>query len=138
MAPKLVTPYRMSGKRGKNDTADAAAITEAMQRPNMRFVPVKTIDQQARLLVHPAREGFVVPCTTVINRQYSSGGKPRLGRITKAGDGYLRSLLVIHPSALPGSAKGAPTTSPKASHKMPSAPADSVRRRPRQKVQSVC
>ena len=59
MAPKLVTPYRMSGKRGKNDAADAAAICEALQRPNMRFVPVKTEDQQARLMVHRARQGFV-------------------------------------------------------------------------------
>ena len=42
MAPKLVTPYRMTGKRGKNDAADAAAICEAVQRANMRFVPVKT------------------------------------------------------------------------------------------------
>ena len=50
MAPKLVTPYRMTGKHGKNDAADAAAICEAMQRPNMRFVPVKTEDQQARHL----------------------------------------------------------------------------------------
>lgn len=39
MAPKFVTPYRLSGKRGKNDAADAAAICEAVQRPNMRFVP---------------------------------------------------------------------------------------------------
>ena len=59
MAPKLVTPYRMTGKRGKNDAADAAAICEAMQRPNMRFVPIKTEDQQARLMVHRARQGFV-------------------------------------------------------------------------------
>jgi transposase len=44
MAPKLVTPCRMKGKRGKNDAADAAAICEAMQRPNMRFVPIKTED----------------------------------------------------------------------------------------------
>ena len=50
MAPKLVTPYRMTGKRGKNDAADAAAICEAMQRPNMRFVPIKSEDQQARLI----------------------------------------------------------------------------------------
>jgi transposase len=41
----------MTGKRGKNDAADAAAICEAMQRPNMRFVPIKTEDQQARLMV---------------------------------------------------------------------------------------
>jgi transposase len=39
MAPKLVAPYRMSGKQGKNDAADAAAICEAVTRPNMRFVP---------------------------------------------------------------------------------------------------
>jgi transposase len=40
MAPKFVTPYRTSGKRGKNDAADAAAICEAVTRPNMRFVPI--------------------------------------------------------------------------------------------------
>jgi transposase len=206
MAPKLVAPYRMSGKRGKNDGADAAAACEAVQRPNMRFVPVKTEEQQSRLMVHRARQGYVDARTEVINRirgllaefgivlaqkaetvrreatahledlpgwanlvigdllsevhhldgrikqydahvramakdctlaqrlmqlmgvgevtataivamvgnaaefdsgrqfaawlglvpgQYSSGGKARLGRITKAGDGYLRSLLVL-------------------------------------------
>ena len=42
IAPKFVTPYRLSGRRGKTDAADAAAICEALQRPNMRFVPVKT------------------------------------------------------------------------------------------------
>jgi transposase len=47
MAPKLVTPYRMSGKRAKNDAADAAAICEAVQRPNIRFVPVMTEEQQS-------------------------------------------------------------------------------------------
>jgi transposase len=46
---RFVTPYRMSGARGKNDAADAAAICEAVQRPAMRVVPVKSIDQQARL-----------------------------------------------------------------------------------------
>jgi transposase len=217
IAPKLVTPYRMSGKRGKNDAADAAAICEAMQRPNMRFVPVKSEDQQARLMVHRARQGFVTERTAVINRirgmlsefgivmplkaevvrqqarehledlpgfanlvvgdllselthlderikqydlhirtmardcnaaqqlmqlmgigettataivamvgnaseftcgrqfaawiglvpgQYSSGGKARLGRITKAGDPYLRSLLVMGARAVLNAAKG--------------------------------
>lgn len=38
MAPKFVAPYRLSGKRGKNDAADAAAICEAVTRPSMRFV----------------------------------------------------------------------------------------------------
>jgi transposase len=68
MAPKLVAPYRMSGKRGKNDAADAAAICEAVQRPTMRFVPVKTIEQQSRLMVHRARQGYVAARTATINR----------------------------------------------------------------------
>lgn len=41
MSPKLVAPYRLSGKRGKTDAADAAAICEAVTRPTMRFVPIK-------------------------------------------------------------------------------------------------
>ena len=68
MAPKFVAPYRMSGKQGKNDAADAMAICEAVQRPNMRFVPAKTEDQQSRLLVHRARQGFVQARTATINR----------------------------------------------------------------------
>ena len=217
MAPKLVAPYRMSGKRGKNDAADAAAICEAVQRPQMRFVPVKSIEQQSRLMVHRARQGYVQARTATINRirgllsefgivlpqkaevvrreanqhledlpgyantvigdllsevhhldervkqydahikamskdctaaqqlmqlmgvgqttataivamvgngaefssgrqfaawiglvpgQYSSGGKARLGRITKAGDAYLRSLLVLGARAVLNAAAG--------------------------------
>ena len=68
IAPKFVTPYRMSGKRGKNDAADAAAICEAVQRPNMRFVPPKSIEQQSQLMVHRARQGFVEQRTATINR----------------------------------------------------------------------
>jgi transposase len=68
IAPKFVAPYRMSGARGKNDAADAAAICEAVQRPNMRFVPVKSIDQQVRLMVHRARQGYVEARTACINR----------------------------------------------------------------------
>ena len=68
IAPKFVAAYRMSGKQGKNDAADAAAICEAVQRPNMRFVPVKTCEQQSRLLVHRARQGFVQARTATINR----------------------------------------------------------------------
>jgi len=68
IAPKLVTPYRMSGKRGKSDAADAAAMCEAASRPNMRFVPVKTVEQQSRLMVHRAREGYVQQRTATLNR----------------------------------------------------------------------
>lgn len=217
MAPKFVAPYRLSGKRGKNDAADAAAICEAVQRPNMRFVPVKDVEQQSRLMVHRARQGFVEARTATLNRirgllsevgivlplkasvvrsqaaglleelpgwvntvigdllsevhrlderiaqydrhialmarqdaratqlmrlcglgettatalvamignghefrngrqlsawlglvpgQYSSGGKTRLGRITKAGDAYLRSLLVMGARSVLAAAKG--------------------------------
>lgn len=217
MAPKFVAPYRMSGRRGKNDAADAAAICEAVQRPSMRFVPVKSLEQQGRLAVHRQRQGFVEQRTATINRirgllaefgivlplkaatvrreaaacledlpgwanlaigdalselhrlderveqydrhlaemaredtrsrqlmrlagigettasalvamignghefscgrqfaawvglvpgQYSSGGKARLGRITKAGDAYLRGLLVMGARAVLAAAKG--------------------------------
>jgi transposase len=217
IAPKFVVPYRLSGKRGKNDAADAAAICEAAQRPSMRFVPVKSLEQQGNLCVHRVRQGFVAQRTETINRirgllsefgivlplraatvrteaalqleelpgranlvvgdllselhrlderiaqydrhlaeiakaddrakqlmrlrgvgettatalvamignghefkcgrqlaawlglvpgQYSSGGKTRLGRITKAGDGYMRSLLVLGARAVLAAAKG--------------------------------
>ncbi len=68
MAPKFVAPYRLSGKRGKNDAADAQAICEAVQRPNMRFVPVKSAAQQGQLMVHRARQGFVEARTATLNR----------------------------------------------------------------------
>jgi transposase len=68
IAPKFVAPCRMSGARGKNDAADASTICEAVQRPSMHFVPVKSVDQQARLMVHRARLGFVEARTATINR----------------------------------------------------------------------
>lgn len=68
MAPKFVTPYRMSGKRGKNDATDAAAICEAVTRPNMRFVPVKEEHQQIILCLHRTRQGFVEERTATYNR----------------------------------------------------------------------
>ncbi|WP_255989580.1 IS110 family transposase [Chitinolyticbacter albus] len=206
IAPKFVAPYRLGGKQGKHDAADAAAICEAVTRPHMRFVPIKDADQQAILTLHRTRQALVAERTASYNRirgliaefgivlpqkverlrreigahlealpgwanccigdllqhasqlserieqysqaieqlarqdpraqrlprqpgigpttasallasigaghdfdsgrqlaawiglvpgQYSSGGKTRLGRITKAGDGYLRSLLVL-------------------------------------------
>jgi len=68
MAPKFVTPYRMSGKKGKNDAADAAAICEAATRPNMRFVPIKEEHQQTILCLHRTRQGFVEERTAAYNR----------------------------------------------------------------------
>jgi transposase len=64
----FVTPYRMAGKSGKNDANDAAAICEAASRPHMRFVPVKSAEQQGQLAVHRLREGFKEERTALINR----------------------------------------------------------------------
>ncbi len=65
MAPQFVKPYV---KTNKHDAADAEAICEAVGRPNMRFVPVKTGEQQAVLSVHRAREGFVKARTAQANQ----------------------------------------------------------------------
>lgn len=65
MAPKFVAPYR---KSDKNDGNDAEAVCEAVTRPNMRFVPLKSAEQQALLAMHRVRQGFVVERTALINR----------------------------------------------------------------------
>jgi transposase len=64
MAPQFVKPYV---KTNKNDVADAEAICEAVGRPNMRFVPLKTTEQQGVLAVHRARQGFVKARTAQAN-----------------------------------------------------------------------
>jgi len=64
MPPAYVKPYV---KRQKNDTTDAEAICEAVTRPNMRFVPTKTVDQQGCLMLHCARHLFIRQQTAVIN-----------------------------------------------------------------------
>ena len=65
MPPQYVKPYV---KTNKNDIADAEAICEAVIRPNMRFVDVKSPDQQALLLIHREREGAVKERTSLLNR----------------------------------------------------------------------
>jgi transposase len=64
MPPQYVKAYV---KRGKNDAADAAAICEAVTRPSMRVVPVKTEEQQSALMMHRARELLVRQRTQLIN-----------------------------------------------------------------------
>ncbi|MEZ5934535.1 MAG: IS110 family transposase [Alphaproteobacteria bacterium] len=64
MPPQYVKAYL---KRGKNDAADAAAICEAVTRPSMRFVPVKTAEQQSALTMHRVRELLVRQRTQLIN-----------------------------------------------------------------------
>jgi transposase len=65
MAPQFVKPYV---KTNKNDAADAEAICEAVSRQNMRFVPIKSIEQQAILSVHRVRQGFVKARTAQANQ----------------------------------------------------------------------
>ncbi len=64
MPPRYVKPYV---KRNKNDAADAEAICEAVRRPTMRFVPVKTPEQQSVLMLHRTRQLFVRQRTSLIN-----------------------------------------------------------------------
>ena len=197
IAPEFVRPFRLSGK---NDANDAAAICAAVRQPQLRFVAVKSAEQQARLVVHRLRQGWQEERTAGLNRlrgvladetlpaalrhgvaqqlehlreleahlaecdraiaqqarddpravrvarlsgvgaltasaiaatvvdpgqfrcgrqfaawlgltprQYSTGGKTRLGRITRRGDTYLRGLLVQGArSALQAALRAAP------------------------------
>jgi transposase len=65
MAAQFVQPYR---KSGKNDANDAEAICEAVGRPNMRFVSVKSAEQQAVLMMHRARPLAVASRTAQVNQ----------------------------------------------------------------------
>ena len=65
IAPQYVKPFV---KRNKNDAADAAAICEAVTRPDMPTVPIKNAEQQAILSVHRARQGFVKARTAQANQ----------------------------------------------------------------------
>ncbi len=64
MPPHYVKPYV---KRGKNDASDAAAICEAVTRPTMRFVSVKSTEQQSVLMLHRTRELLVRQRTMLVN-----------------------------------------------------------------------
>jgi len=66
---RLVPPSYVKAylKRGKNDAADAEAICEAVTRPNMRFVPVKSTEQQGVLVLHRGRELLVRQRTMLVN-----------------------------------------------------------------------
>ena len=107
MAANFVTPYRMQGKGGKNDAADAAAICEAASRPTMRFVPVKSTAQQGVMSVHRLREGYKEERTGCINR--IRGLLAEFGLVFAQGPRALRMVLaeVLEDAAneLPGIAR---------------------------------
>jgi transposase len=66
---RLIPPTYVKAyvKRNKNDAADAEAICEAVRRPSMRFVPVKTAEQQATLMLHRTRELLIRQRTMLVN-----------------------------------------------------------------------
>src|SRR5476649_1127924 len=64
MPPTYVKAYV---KRGKNDANDAAAICEAVTRPSMRFVPIKSVEQQSALMLHRTRDLLIRQRTQLIN-----------------------------------------------------------------------
>jgi transposase len=88
MAPQFIKPYV---KTNKNDRNDAEAICEAVGRPNMRFVPVKTAPMQAVLALHRARHGFVKARTAQANQ--IRGLLAEFGIVIAKGIGHIAKRL---------------------------------------------
>ena len=102
MAPQFVKPYV---KTNKNDAADAEAICEAVGRPNMRFVPIKNVEQQAVLALHRVRQGLVKART-------AQGNQIR---------GLLAEFGIIIPQGISNIAARAPDLIEDASNELPGA-----------------
>ena len=104
--PAYIKPYV---KRGKNDAVDAAAICEAMSRPNMRFVPVKSAEQQAVLMLHKTRDLLVKQRTMAVNAL--RGHLAEFGVVAAKGIGRVDELLALAKAdaALPPVARAAVT-----------------------------
>ncbi len=80
-------------KRNKNDAADAAAICEAVRRPTMRFVQVKSAEQQSRLTLHRTRDLLIRQRTQLINALRAHMAE--LGIVAAQGNAGLTELLKI-------------------------------------------
>src|SRR6202047_5399309 len=92
MPPAYVKPYV---KRGKTDAADAAAIAEAVTRPTMRFVAVKTVDQQSVLMLHKVRDLLVRQRTMLINAL--RGHLAEFGIVAARGPGGVTAaIMALH------------------------------------------
>src|ERR1700720_859697 len=90
MPPAYVKPYI---RRQKNDAADAAAICKAVTRPSMRFVGVRTLENQAALMRHKAREMLVAQRTQLINAL--RGHLAEIGVIAARGPKNARDLAGV-------------------------------------------
>jgi transposase len=88
IAPQFVSPYR---RGGKNDDNDACAICEAAGRPDMRFVPVKSVEQQAVLTMHRARALLIGERTALVNQ--IRGLLAEFGIVVRQGVAALRQVL---------------------------------------------
>jgi transposase len=104
---RLMQPSYVKGyvKRGKTDAADAAAICEAVSRPSMRFVPVKS-DTQALLMTHKAREFLVRQQTQIVNAMRAHLGE--FGVVVPKGIHHVERLIIACEHAdLPAAARKA-------------------------------
>jgi len=90
MPPTYVKAYV---KRSKNDAADAAAICEAVTRPSMRFVPIKSAEQQSALMLHRTRDLLIRQRTQLINALRAHLAE--LGLVAAKGREGLRQLVTI-------------------------------------------
>ncbi len=90
MAPQFVKPYV---KSNKNDSVDAEAICEAVQRPNMRFVPIKSVDQQDLQSLHRIRSMIMGSRTALINQ--IRGLLMEYGIVLPKGASHVRNLLPV-------------------------------------------
>ena len=90
MPPHYVKPYV---KRNKNDAADAEAICEAVTRPTMRFVAVKSAEQQSVLMLHRSRELLVRQRTMLVNaiRAHMAA----FGVVARTGLAQVKDLLAV-------------------------------------------
>jgi len=102
IAPQFVRPYV---KRGKNDAADAEALCEAMSRPSMRFVPMKTAEQQAALMLVSLRDRLIRSRTQLTNA--IRGHAAEFGLIAARGVDKIEPLLmrIVDDESLPALAR---------------------------------
>ena len=104
MPPTYVKAYV---KRGKNDAADAAAICEAVTRPSMRFVPIKSVEQQSALMLHRTRDLLIRQRTQLINALRAHLAE--LGLVAAKGhEGLQQLVMAVTESSderLPGNAR---------------------------------
>ena len=104
IAAQFVTPFRMS-RTLKNDRNDAEAIATAARQGNMRFVPIKSVEQQARLAWHRVREGYKTESLAIGNRL--RGLLAEFGIVIANSDAALRRALadLDQDAALPAGMK---------------------------------